>query len=354
MAQPSKNEVVDVVVVGAGAAGIACARKLNDTQGLNVLVLEATRHVGGRVRGIRESDLGKLPQSHKGGGFVEIHRPETSSDDSRIMGKGEYLFETGAEFIHGEKTVLFDLAKEYRAGARKLFTWAQGDGGPSQDPAPDGGIAYYWVGDRLLRYDDTDPEFVALNNTLWAMAEEQGGKKAIRSPNRYKESVRDYLQKAGISRRMMALAEAGYANTVAGSLSKISIGHTIDLEQHCIANDGEHDYRTRMSTIVKDMAKGLRVRTQAPVRMIRRLQQGDTMVEVVLRSGAVIQAKQVVVAVAVSSFQQGDIEYIPPLPAQKINAANSITMSPGCKILLKFSERFWPDDCHGIICSVCK
>lgn len=46
------NETLDVVVVGAGLSGLACAREL-DGHGLDVRVLEASHVVGGRVRSDR-------------------------------------------------------------------------------------------------------------------------------------------------------------------------------------------------------------------------------------------------------------------------------------------------------------
>ena len=42
----------DVIVVGAGAAGLSCARLL-DEKGLRVLVLEARDRIGGRIHTIR-------------------------------------------------------------------------------------------------------------------------------------------------------------------------------------------------------------------------------------------------------------------------------------------------------------
>ena len=48
--------MVDAVVIGAGAAGISAARALLDG-GLSVVVLEASHHLGGRVRAVPESQL---------------------------------------------------------------------------------------------------------------------------------------------------------------------------------------------------------------------------------------------------------------------------------------------------------
>lgn len=67
--------IVDCVIVGAGAAGLACARRLLD-QGLSVVVLEARSRIGGRTMTVRDSQL-------------------------------EYPIELGAEFIHGAPEVTF-------------------------------------------------------------------------------------------------------------------------------------------------------------------------------------------------------------------------------------------------------
>jgi len=43
----------------------------------------------------------------------------------------EFPVELGAEFIHGPTNVLMDLVKKYKIEIEDIFTWAQGDGGPS-------------------------------------------------------------------------------------------------------------------------------------------------------------------------------------------------------------------------------
>ena len=49
MTHPSESETADVVIVGGGLAGLACATQLTSS-GRNVQILEATDRVGGRVR----------------------------------------------------------------------------------------------------------------------------------------------------------------------------------------------------------------------------------------------------------------------------------------------------------------
>jgi monoamine oxidase len=49
------DETAEVLVLGAGAAGLAAASRLS-VEGLRVTVLEARNRVGGRVRTLHEED----------------------------------------------------------------------------------------------------------------------------------------------------------------------------------------------------------------------------------------------------------------------------------------------------------
>ena len=78
--RPDEEERLDVVVVGAGVAGLAAAATIH-AAGLRVRVLEARDRIGGRVHTIPAPD---------GGTPIEL----------------------GAEFVHGAKSELFTLARE--------------------------------------------------------------------------------------------------------------------------------------------------------------------------------------------------------------------------------------------------
>ncbi|HEX5284851.1 MAG TPA: NAD(P)/FAD-dependent oxidoreductase [Bryocella sp.] len=82
--EDSSREVADVLVIGAGMAGLAAARELAE-RGLHTLVLEARDRVGGRIHSLQTSE-----------GIVEL----------------------GAEFVHGRDPKLWEIIDE--AGAETV------------------------------------------------------------------------------------------------------------------------------------------------------------------------------------------------------------------------------------------
>src|SRR5262245_529202 len=70
---------VDVLIVGAGAAGLAAARDLSESN-LQVTVIEARHRIGGRIFTVHDTTV-PLP--------VEL----------------------GAEFVHGEVEEIFDIVR---------------------------------------------------------------------------------------------------------------------------------------------------------------------------------------------------------------------------------------------------
>src|SRR3954462_10520924 len=79
---PKRRSKVDVIVVGAGVAGLSAARRLTE-EGARVIVLEARSRIGGRVLTVRDK-----------------HSP--------------LPIELGAEFLHGEATEVREIAEKAR------------------------------------------------------------------------------------------------------------------------------------------------------------------------------------------------------------------------------------------------
>jgi monoamine oxidase len=124
---PSKETQLDVLVLGAGMAGLAAGRALAE-HGLKVCVLEARERVGGRVRS----------QQVVGGGFIEL----------------------GAEFVHGRAPELWALIDEAgaktveRSGTMLREKW---DGGLVEDDPQDDSM--FAPLEQLEEFDGPDAAF---------------------------------------------------------------------------------------------------------------------------------------------------------------------------------------------------
>ncbi|KAG3255296.1 hypothetical protein PI124_g176 [Phytophthora idaei] len=310
-------EFHDVVVIGAGVAGLRCASQLVHTKGVkDVLVVEASERVGGRVM----SNTSFIP---------------------------DLSIEMGAEFMHGANTTLTRMAEEYNISLREIFTWAQGDGGPTE-PAPDGGIGYYYIGDqkRMLKYDDEDEEFLKFNLSVADLSDLESIDQI--SPEK---SMRDYFDEIGLSPSMMKLCEAGYANTAGGPLEDISMRTTCRYEKQWIELEDEGDFRVVPSFMrfVELFSEGVTARLNWPVASVD-YSQSDRII-VTSTSGKQLSCRTLVVTVSTAVFSK--IAYTPSLPQEKIDAVASFDMRRAGKVLLHMSGCFWPEDAHGVVCSDC-
>ena len=64
--------------------------------------------------------------------------------------------------------------------------------------------------------------------------------------------------------------------------------------------------------------------------------------------GEVLTAKYVIITVPLTILQDGDISFIPSLPANKKSAIDTIRMRGALKIVCRFKSQFWPDSLNLI------
>ncbi|KAF4700590.1 Lysine-specific histone demethylase 1B, partial [Perkinsus olseni] len=311
----------DAVVIGAGIAGLNCAKRLK-AAGASTVVLEASFHIGGRCRTLHESDM-KAPGSH---GWW------THTEGS--IGRGNSHFDVGAEFIHGDGTSLYRMAQEKGWNLQKLFTWAQGDGGPN-DEMVNGGAGYYYVDGQLYRFDELPPDFRETHEILSRMADEY--------PVAHSEDMEAVLRSRGVSDRSERLVQAGYGNTAGGAFRVLSWRANCEAEHFYERDDGDHDFQVEQGfgdAIIGELEKDageVRVRH----RVISVAMGTDGVASVRCSNGRVFRAPHVILCVPVPVLQgsYGPTESIamsPPLPQWKENAIQDMTCSPSLKVYAKF------------------
>ncbi|CAM9102885.1 unnamed protein product [Ectocarpus fasciculatus] len=378
--EPSNQQLNDdkprVILLGGGLAGLRCAQRLVAEHGFsteNVVLLEASTRIGGRIK----------------------------TDRSFIEG---FSVDLGAELLHGDQTSLFRLAEEKGWEMEELISLAQGDGGPLPADSNDGwGLFYVGSEKRMLALDSKDPDFVHLNDYLGSLADlwpaikltegelvlededededgpsetspvglipppSTGGEAAaatttatvippqpLQQQRRRRKplSLRDGLKAAGVGKSMMGVADAGYANTVGAALEDTNLAGTCYIE-HEWDVDGDRTFvlKGSLGQVVDELSAGLEscIQTDWPVSKVECTASGLT--TVTCRDGRVEQGTHVVSALPLSVLQDGDVEFVPPLPEAKLTAFQHMGLCSIVKVVLKFDRLVLPPLLHGCICS---
>ena len=291
-----------VLVIGGGLAGCAAARALTDS-GHRAIVLEASNVVGGRCR------------------QVEV---------------GGVNFEAGCEFLHGGESAAKVLADEVGLPCERVFTTAHGDGGPDDEPAPDGSVGFYYVGETLHAHDSE--ALTTLNDALGEVGEvTESGRRSLEHYLRGERGVGDEA--------LIDLAKASYSNTlgVGDSLDCLPLAAVAHLERLWSASDGEGDYRAAqthsLATLTTALATGSTVHVGCVVR--RLVATGHRTVLAIDTHGRRFEGIAAIVAVPVSVLQRRGVHFSPELPLDKWEAICSIQMREAVKVICVFESPPW-------------
>mmetsp|Transcript_17358 Transcript_17358/g.23853 ORF Transcript_17358/g.23853 Transcript_17358/m.23853 type:complete len:564 (-) Transcript_17358:139-1830(-) len=370
-----ESKIFDCIIIGAGVSGLKCAHSLSSNEKpCDVIVLEAQDYIGGRVQQDREFIPG-------------------------------IAVELGAEILHGSGNELTKFAAETGEPLQEIYCWAHGDGGPDLTPH-DGYYGLYFVSDtedRLLRFDDKDADFVALNDNLWSLAD------LNHSDFSSDKSLLDYLSECRVPPAMIRLADAGFANTLCSNIDELSLTQSIRwtklwndptaedplLETNCVSTEdvrveidtsGEHRFVNSYSCLIdhlscrlsKEEDRPFLIHTSSPVRLIESCEaslsplspcsitksmtpkritnshrESSAFHRVYVKGQATPFLSRTVVCTASPHVmkQPNLLEFRPPLPAEKLQALQSVHMQPALKVILKFSHLPWPAKLQGMIFS---
>lgn len=324
------NIIYDCIIVGSGVSGLQTAKSLikdHHVPAENILVLEAQDYIGGRVRQM----------------------------DSFVRG---VKIDVGAEFLHGNNTLLTKFAEENHEPVHEIYCWAHGDGGPLEEPVGKG-YGLYWLNDgkgrkRLLRFDDADADFVRTNEALWGLADlkEDDFDDSV--------SLHDYLSKTlGLSEEMLMMAEGGFANTLCTTSRDLSLKQCIRwcrLWHGDGGEDGDYGFERSYSCLVDHLKDAVQVETSSPVTAVQYPEsEGDVLsglVKLTAGGGAHknnYYARTVVITSSPQVLKSGIMHFEPPLSPEVQAGLETTNMHNIVKVFLKFSKPVWPRNLHGMI-----
>jgi monoamine oxidase len=269
----------DVVVVGAGMAGLTAARRLAEA-GLKVLVVEAQDRIGGRIW-----------TRHVGDEAIEL----------------------GAEFIHGRPPELWALIDEAgletyeRGGAQVCF-----EDGTLSDCGGEMGKLFEPL-EKLEVFTGPDLSFAEYLDREKIPAEERS-------------QIVGYVE--------------GFNAADHRLISVASLGAQQKAED---ATGSDHNYRLRggydqlpryLSEKIAEL--GGKVLTGTPVKEIRWRRDRVELISDLWN----FRAPQAVLTLPLAVLQSGSVKIVPP-PDQVLEAAERLRMGQVRRFTLRFSERFW-------------
>ncbi|MBM4393448.1 MAG: FAD-dependent oxidoreductase [Deltaproteobacteria bacterium] len=299
----------DVVVVGAGSAGLYAAKTLI-AEGYEVLIIEATDRIGGRVKSASLGDM----------------RVELGAEEHYTAAGGNPVWpaivETYGESIY---TSAYNGSTAYSMdGGTGTCWWHEGADQPCEDD-PDVVVSeeawdWYWKTSA-----HTDPTTSLADDVL----AEYG---------------------VGVGHRAYHLYDAGLAGAVfATSLDRLG-AFSLALQDTGwdLSNDvrvlGDKDlgYSDALETVWwNDVVANSDLLLSAPV--VRIDTSGDDVVVTDLTGGEHL-ARQVIVTVSIGVLQAEKIDFVPDLPASTVDAYNGIGIDQGMKVPLRFDSAWWEID----------
>ncbi len=280
----------EVLIIGAGAAGLAAARDLSSA-GLTVLVVEARSRIGGRIL---------------------THHDTTDS----------LPIELGAEFIHGKSPELFSIVD--KAGLRFEEMTSR---------------HWYFENGRLAK----SPEFWS---TVEQMMSEMKGE--VRD-----QSFKEFLESKNFPASAKAIASRYVEGFDAAQLDKVGIHGLTEENEASNLIDGERAFRLLdgydgVANVLMNEARGhgaeLRLNTT-----VTELRWSNNKVEVPCTTtvDAPLTAHKALITIPLAvlklEHEQGSIKFVPGLPQWKLDAIRSLEMGAALRIVLRFTRRFWED-----------
>ena len=281
----------DVVVIGAGMAGVSAARALTQG-GTRVVVVEASDRVGGRVHTIR--DFAEAP------------------------------VEAGAEFIHGVNAATWSDVRAAGLAAQAVpylrSSWFNL------------GASTHWLPMQLAH-----PGVWRTADILWSLGHLRGDD----------QSAAAFIARKGYRGRARQLAQLALTGHLPGSVEEVGVRGLVADGVLRLEEGLNHRVLDGYDRLPAHIALGLDIRFGFEVVNIAWTPDA---VEITARDGRRVQARAGITTLPHGVLHAGVVTFEPALPQGKVSAVSRIATGPVAKVLLRFEDRFWPRRMAQLIC----
>jgi monoamine oxidase len=275
--------MTDVIIIGAGAAGLIAADVLTQN-GNSVSIVEARDRVGGRIFTTRPDRFS-----------VEI--------------------EFGAEFIHGDLPLTTELAKR----SNTKFANAKGK--------------VYSIEDGEIQQTGMFPDMDGLMEQLNKLESDM-------PMGKFLEKYFGDAKHADLREAVTRMAE-GLDCADIDRVSAISLRDEWNTEDESKQYHPVGGYGKMMRTLADELKK-----KQADIKLnfvVKEIKHEHDHVEVISMSGESFVARKVIITIPPSVLKRQEIKFSPPVPAHA-NAIQKIETGGVIKFLVEFDKAIWKED----------
>ena len=281
------TDETDVLIVGAGAAGLAAARELSAAN-FNVIVLEARDRIGGRIHTHLDSQL-TAP--------VEL----------------------GAEFVHGKAPEILKLIEEAHFKLIEL---------PNTH--------WYYRNTVLSQSGEFWSKIEALNSDM---------EKYHGSDESFEQFLDDYNRKHQVE-DLPSMATLYVEGFHAAHADRISVLGLVKTNEAAAEIDDEKQFRPAGGYLSiaqwlhdEAVAHGASFRFET---VVREVEWRAGTVTVTSTAGEQFKARRLIVTLPLGVLQHQDVTFTPRLVAKE-EAASKLAVGQVVKVILRFRERFWEE-----------
>ncbi len=272
----------DVVVIGAGAAGLAAASRLRE-QGVDLLVLEARERVGGRAFTVQSHD-------------------------------GSFAIELGAEFIHGTPKSTLSLMSA--CGDSAVAT--EGEYFQLRNGRLEHGGDIWDSAERLLQRVDVHGRDQSVDDFLQSVAHGDASAEQL-------DGVRSLVE--------------GFDAAVTSDASIIAIANEWRSGLTASALRPVNGYATVMQYLARMVSEQILLRLR--VEEIRWSQNHVHVNATRCGQPVEVRAQKAVITLPIGVLREGRVAFTPSLPPEKQRSIDAINMGPVVKVVLDFRSAFW-------------
>mmetsp|Transcript_9503 Transcript_9503/g.10570 ORF Transcript_9503/g.10570 Transcript_9503/m.10570 type:complete len:621 (-) Transcript_9503:177-2039(-) len=311
--QKKEPEVFDVVIIGAGWAGITAAKTLMNKGVTNIKVLEARDEIGGRSRTVMKSIW---------------------------QGEEDYAIDLGSAWIHGVKrnpieNVAAKNGIPYMIGEELTKLYTENYGGAIPDTEYD---SFY------QKFVDKNGEFYSYQEELQCSTNEDQSMKSIADEYKNQKDMSSYEK--GIFDFFL---DTSIAFPYGASLETLSLWRWDNDEPGYKGYDAymNHGYSELITAHAKGAVRSI-IDTNSVVASIDTKSKGIVKIEYTDTSTdetTKIVAKRILVTVSLGALKEGAIQFKPQLRKRTLKGISRVGMGLYNKIVMFWaddSEVFWP------------